>query len=63
MRSEHKSTGDEIDMRAGFWDREKGKFQYWYIYITRPGVRKSIKRASHKKDRKQAKQRLRREEE
>lgn len=61
MRSEHKSTGDEIDMRAGYWDRAANRFQYWYIYITRPGVRKSIKQRSHRMDRRRMRQQLRRE--
>lgn len=59
MRSEHKSRGDEIDMRAGYWDRAAGRFHYWYIYIARPGVRKSIKAASHRMDRRRIRQRVR----
>lgn len=63
MKAEHKGTGDEFDMRAGFWDRDQGRWKYWYAYISRPGVRKQIKRRSHRIDRAQARRRIRNEEE
>lgn len=43
MRSEHKTTGSEWDAFTG-WRKV-------LCYMQRPGVRKSIKRDSHKKDR------------
>ncbi|WP_193314958.1 hypothetical protein [Georgenia thermotolerans] len=43
MKGEHRWDGDEWDAFSG-WRKV-------YAYIQRPGVRKSIKRKSHKKDR------------
>lgn len=58
MRSEHRATADEIDMRAGFFDPATGQWRYWYKYVQRAGVRKKIKRRSHKIDRAQAKRNI-----
>lgn len=60
MKGEHKSTGDENDMRAGFYDPKKG-WTYWYCYISRAGVRKAIKKQSHRTDRQVGKRRIREE--
>lgn len=46
MRSEHRTTGAEWDL--GYWRR-------FLCYMQRPGVTKSIKRASHRHDRRTAK--------
>lgn len=44
MRSEHRSDADERDAFSK-WGRK------YYCWLQRAGVRKSIKRKSHKKDR------------
>jgi hypothetical protein len=43
VRSEHKTTGDEYD---AFTD-----WRHYLCYLQRAGVRKAIKRDSHRKDR------------
>lgn len=43
MRSEHKASGDEVNAF--------GRWRHAYAYLKRAGVRKSIKKQSHKKDR------------
>jgi len=53
MRSEHKSSASEIDAFTG-WRKV-------LCYMQRAGVRKKIKRDSHRKDRMQAKREIRRE--
>lgn len=49
MRPEHKSSGDEVDAFSA-WRHVMG-------WVQRPGVRKKIKRLSHKKDRQVGKRR------
>lgn len=48
MRSEHKTTGDEWDL----------KFRQWYCYLSRAGVAKAIKRHSHRLDRQVVKRQI-----
>jgi len=55
MRSEHRTTGDE-------WDAFT-RWRFVLAHLHRPGVRKKIKRASHRVDRRAAKRRIREGEE
>ena len=43
MRAEHKMTGDELDACT--------PWRHVYCYLQRPGVRKAVKRRSHRIDR------------
>lgn len=60
MRSEHRATGDENDMNWKSWDRIKSGAHNVYVYVgmNRPGIRKRIKRTSHKIDRQRARRAL-----
>lgn len=51
VRSEHKHTAEEQDAFTG-WRR-------YYAYLQHAGVRKAIKRRSHRRDRRAARQEVR----
>jgi hypothetical protein len=46
MRSEHRSNGDEVNAF--------GRYRHLIAYLQRAGVRKEVKKRSHRKDRRRA---------